>query len=320
MPKPGEHKTVQARILQYAHDVGWMVVPRAVAEKRRGQGDNNKPESLYFPALLYQKVKEFNPLYNEAEGALVGQLQRLHNDIHGNREFLDYLRNSGKFFHAPENRELDLVLIDYDNLERNVFEVTEEFYWHNGRYGNREDVVFLINGIPVAVVECKNASKDEGIALGIDQIRRYHRETPEYFVPEMTFIATDALGFDYGATWNTVKRNIFHWKDEQVGQLEAKVKSFFDIPRLLALIKNYILFAEKDEELQKYILQQHQTAAVELAVSRAHEPNKRRGLVWHTQGSGKTFTMLKAAELLFRTPESNKPTILLLIDRNELED
>lgn len=70
------------------------------------------------------------------------------------------------------------------------------------------------------VVECKNASKDEGIALGIDQIRRYHIETPELFIPEMAFTATDALGFDYGATRNTVKRNIFHWKDEQVGQVE----------------------------------------------------------------------------------------------------
>ena len=244
----------------------------------------------------------------------------MHSDIHGNREFLSYLRNAGKFFYLKENRELDLILIDYGHQpERNVFEVTEEFVWHNGRFGNREDVVFLINGIPVAVVECKNANKDEGIALGIDQIRRYHTETPEYFVPEMTFIATDALGFAYGATWNTVKRNIFNWKDEQIGQLEAKVKSFFEIPRILRLIKDYIVFAEKEEDLQKYILQQHQTTAVELVVTRAHDAIKRRGLVWHTQGSGKTFTMLKTAELLFKAPESDKPTILLLIDRNALE-
>ncbi len=320
MPKPGEHKTVQARILQYAQEIGWTFVPRPEAENRRGLNAAKKPESLYFNALLYEKVKEFNALYGEAEGALVGQLRRLHNDIHGNREFLDYLRNKGKFFYAEENRERDLILINYDQPERNVYEVTEEFYWHNGRYGNREDVVFLINGIPVAVVECKNASKDEGIALGIDQIRRYHTETPEYFVPEMTFIATDALGFDYGVTWNTVKRNIFHWKSEQVGQLEAKVKSFFAIPQILSFLRDYIIFAEKEEELQKYILQQHQTEAIGRAFSRALDPAKSRGLVWHTQGSGKTFTMLKVAELLFKAPESDKPTILLLIDRRELQD
>ena len=326
MPKPGEHKTVQARILQYAQEIGWVFVPRSEADKRRNvirnsEGLVSSVGSLYFDALLYQKVKEFNqPHYTEADGALVGQLRRLHTDIHGNRTFLQYLRNAGKYFHTEESRERDLMLIDYQDPQHNVYEVTEEFVWHNGRFGNREDIVFLINGIPVAVVECKNASKEEGIALGIDQIRRYHQETPEYFVPEMTFVVTDALGFDYGVTWNTVKRNIFHWKHEQIGQLEGKVKTFFAIPRLLTLLKDYIIFAEKDEDLQKYILAQHQTTAVELAVVRAHDATKHRGLIWHTQGSGKTFTMLKIAELLFKAPESDKPTILLLIDRNELED
>lgn len=66
-----------------------------------------------------------------------------------------------------------------------MYEVTEEFYVYNGHYGTREDVVFLINGIPVLVIECKNATKNEAIALGVDQIRRYHTETPEVMVPEM---------------------------------------------------------------------------------------------------------------------------------------
>ncbi len=78
--------------------------------------------------------------------------------------------------------------------------------------------------------------------------------------------------------------------------------------------------AEKDEELNKYILRQHQTGAVEQVVVRALDPARSRGLVWHTQGSGKTFTMIKAAERLFRAPEAAKPTVLMMIDRNELED
>jgi type I restriction enzyme, R subunit len=82
------------------------------------------------------------------------------------------------------------------------------------RFVSREDVVFFINGIPVLVIECKNANKDEAIALGVDQIRRYHRETPELLVPEQIFTVTDAIGFSYGVTWNTVGRNIFNWKQE----------------------------------------------------------------------------------------------------------
>ena len=299
---------------------------RTDSERRRGfdpevpPADRARNRSLFFDDLLDTKVREFNPRYIEAEGALLGQFRHLHTDIYGNREFVEHLRNRGKLFDHEEKRERDLILIDYDEPARNVYEVTEEWAFHNGHYGTREDVVFLINGIPVLVIECKNANKDEAIALGVDQIRRYHRETPELFVSQQLFTATDAIGFSYGVSWNTVRRNIFNWKDEEVGKLEAKVKSFCAIPQVLAFLKDYIVFAEKDEELNKYILRQHQTGAVEATVSRALDPKRTRGLVWHTQGSGKTFTMIKAAEMLFRAPEADKPTVLLMIDRNELED
>ncbi len=324
--KPSEHKTVQARILKYAEAIGWTFVPREEAEQRRGfdlvasPRERARGVSLFFDDLLDAKVREFNPRYVEAEGALLGKFRHLHTDIYGNREFVEHLRNRGKFFDHEESRERDLILIDYENPGNNIFEVTEEFAFHNGRYGTRQDVVFLINGIPMLLIECKNANKDEAIALGVDQIRRYHRETPELFVPEQLFTATDAIGFSYGVTWNTVRRNIFNWKDEEVGKLEAKVKSFYAIPQVLGFLKDYIVFAEKDEELNKYILSQHQIGAVQQVVGRALEPKRRRGLVWHTQGSGKTFTMIKAAERLFKAPEADKPTVLLMIDRNELED
>jgi len=333
MPAPTEHKTVQARILKYAQEIGWTYVPRAEAARRRGfdpagatPEERARKASLFFGDLLHAQIRAFNPKYKEAEGALIGQFQRFHADIYGNRDFLQALRNQHKFFCAEENRELDLMLIDYGDFARpreqwrNVYEVTEEFYTHNGKYGTREDVVFLINGIPVEAIECKNASKDEAIALGVDQIRRYHAETPEVMVPQMLFIATEAIGFAYGVTWNTLRRNLFNWKHEEVGNLEDKIKSFCAVPHLLRILKDFILFAEKEEELQKVILRQHQTGAVDKVVARALDPKRTRGLVWHTQGSGKTYTMIKAAELLFKAPEAEKPTILLMIDRNELED
>ena len=177
-------------------------------------------------------------------------------------------------------------------------------------------------GIPVLVIECKNASKDEAIALGVDQIRRYHAETPEAFVPEMIFTATEAIGFAYGVTWNTVRQNIFNWKHDgsadslvresqemqradravrapmPIGNLEAKVKSFCAVPHILSFLKDFILFAEKEEELQKFILRQHQTTAVDRVVARALDPQRTRGLVWHTQGNhGKLWKSLMRAHL-----------------------
>jgi type I restriction enzyme R subunit len=134
-----------------------------------------KTRTRFFDDLLFSKVQAFNPQYREAEGALVGAFRRLHIDIYGNRDFLTYLRNQGKYFWPEESRELDLTVIDYGDLARppeawrNAYEVTEEFYVHNGRHGTREDVVFLINGIPALVVECKNASKDEAIAKSADE-------------------------------------------------------------------------------------------------------------------------------------------------------
>jgi len=95
MPKPGEHKTVQARILQYAQDTGWMYVPRTEAERRRGfDSDSATAEDRarvavpYFGDVLHEQVCAFNPKYKEAEGALVGELQRLKADIYGNRDLL----------------------------------------------------------------------------------------------------------------------------------------------------------------------------------------------------------------------------------------
>jgi len=327
MPKPNEHKSVQARILKYASDIGWSFVSQNDAESRRNfdqtgasPREKAKNSSRFFTETLYEKTKEHNPKFKESREELLRILDLPLPTIAGNRDFLEYLQGQKTFFSREENREFNLILIDYDNPANNIFEVTEEYYIFNGQYANREDVVFLINGIPVLVIECKNATKDEAIAIGIDQLRRYHRETPEMMVPEQIFTATESIGFSYGVTWNTIRRNIFNWKHEEIGNLESKIKSFSNKQHILDLLKKYILFAEQNEELNKYILRQHQTTAVENVLARALDTKKSRGLIWHTQGSGKTYTMIKAAELLFKAQQAEKPTILLLIDRNELED
>ena len=108
MPTPGEHKTVQARILKYAQEIGWSFVPRTESDKRRWfdasaitGAEKTRSASLFFDNLFYQKVCEFYPLYKEPRGALAGKLQQLHADIYGNREFLTYLRNASGNFLEP---------------------------------------------------------------------------------------------------------------------------------------------------------------------------------------------------------------------------
>jgi len=110
MPTPGEHKTVQARILEYAEAIGWTFVPREEAEQRRGfdpevpPADRAMNRSLFFGDLLNSRVRELNPRYAEAEGALLGQFRHLHTDTYGNREFVEHLRNRGKFYDDEDRR------------------------------------------------------------------------------------------------------------------------------------------------------------------------------------------------------------------------
>ncbi|NUN10052.1 MAG: HsdR family type I site-specific deoxyribonuclease [Ignavibacteriaceae bacterium] len=324
---PTELTSVQFPILQYVEQIGWSVIPRTDAERRRNfefsaytERDKAVNASRFFTDTLFQKVHELNPKFDGKDNDILHLLESLLPNIRGNRDFLNLLRGKLTWFCKSENRELNLILIDYDNPKNNTYEVTPEYYFYNGRYANREDVVFLINGIPVLVIECKNATKDEAIALGIDQIRRYHNETPEMMVPPQIFTSTESIGFSYGVTWNTVRRNIFNWKNDEIGNLEAKIKSFCSVEHILSLLREYILFTEQNDELEKIILRQHQITAVEKVFERSLDPGKNRGLVWHTQGSGKTFTMIKTAELLLKSPSADKPTVLILIDRNELED
>ena len=198
MPKPAEHKSVQARILKYSNQIGWTIVSQGEAEGRRGfdnsaasPREKDKNASRFFTETLFEKVKQFNPKFKDNKEDLLRLLDLPLPTIHGNRDFLNYLQGEKTFFSKEENREFNLILIDFENPTNNIFEVTEEYYLFNGQYANREDVVFLINGIPVAVIECKNATKDEAIAIGVDQLRRYHRETPELMVPQQLFTATE---------------------------------------------------------------------------------------------------------------------------------
>ena len=111
MPTPSEHKTVQARILEYAEAIGWTIVSREEAERRRGFDpdaplkERAKDRSLFFDGILDAKVREFNPRYAEAEGVLLSRFRHFHANIDGNREFVEHLRNRGKFFDVDVKRE-----------------------------------------------------------------------------------------------------------------------------------------------------------------------------------------------------------------------
>jgi len=312
-----ERSAVQNPMLKYAEEMGWEYVrPGDSLSLRSGDA------GLYFTGILEAQLVRLNLgiVDGSGTGDILRRLNSLKPNIEGNREAHSWLRGEQSVFAPEEKRERNVRLIDFEHPENNLFHVTDEWWQKSTVYRNRADVVFLINGIPVALAETKDAGKQDGLSLGVDQIRRYHRETPEMFVATQVFEVTQLLDFFYGVTWSTSRKNLFNWRDEQSGNYENKIKAFFNRPRFLRLLRDYVVFVTENDELTKKILRQHQTRAVEKVVQRISESAKRRGLIWHTQGSGKTLTMLMVATKLLReSPGAEKPTVLMLIDRNALE-
>jgi type I restriction enzyme, R subunit len=317
MPDPTtEFRSVQRPLTKYAAQVGWVFVPQDEAVTlRRGEA------GVLFYDMLASKLKKLNPgvIDDSNVGQVAKEIENARANIQGNREVLRWIRGEKSVFVSSQHRAMNVRVVDFDKPSANNFHVTEEWQYTNGQYANRADVMFLINGIPVTLVEAKAAQVREGIENGIDQVRRYHRETPEMVTAPQVFDVPNIVDFYYGVTWNTDRKNLFNWKDEEKGNFEKKVKAFFDLPRFLRMLEEYIVFLEKDDELSKVILRQHQTRSAEKVVARCADKTKPRGLIWHTQGSGKTLTMMTVAEHLVTSPEFEKPTVVMLVDRNELE-
>ncbi|MDD9973555.1 MAG: HsdR family type I site-specific deoxyribonuclease [Candidatus Poribacteria bacterium] len=312
-----EYTTVQEPMLRYSDQIGWMRVSQAQAMQMRG-GDTG----LYFSDVLQAQLLKLNEGVVDASNCadILRQLNLLRPTLEGNRDALSWMRGEQSIFVPNEDRERNVTLIDFETPDNNLFHVTDEWSQQSLTDRNRADVVFLINGIPVAIVEAKNANKSDGLELGVEQIRRYHDETPEMFTTAQLFGVTQLHDFFYGVTWNTSRKNLFNWKFEEPTNYEQKVKTFFDRDRFLKVLQQFIIFQSRDDQLTKIVLRQHQTRAVEKVIERIHDPNKRRGLVWHTQGSGKTLTMITIAARLLRGGEqTEKPTVLMVVDRNELE-
>ncbi len=315
-PLGAERTAVQNPLVRYAQDAGWTSLPREDAVRlRRGE------ENPLLHDVFVQQVQRLNPGVVDLGHAedLARRLTRVLPTIEGNLEAWELLKGLKTVFVDAERRERNVRLLDPDRVEANSFHVTDEFRFTGGSHPIRADVVLLINGIPIVVSETKSAKKAEGIAEALDQIRRYHEQAPELLSILQLHALTHLIQFYYGATWSLSRKGLFNWRDEQAGDFETLVKTFVAPRRVLRGLTDFILFTRKDRELSKVVLRPHQMRAVERLVQRARDPQKRRALIWHTQGSGKTYTMITVAKRLIEDPIFANPTVLMLVDRNELE-
>ncbi|MFN0238884.1 type I restriction endonuclease subunit R [Hydrogenobacter sp. Uz 6-8] len=270
--------------------------------------------------VFFQKVKELNPFLSQRElEELLKRIESLKPNIQGNMEMWEHLKGIRSIYVEKERRERNIRLIDTENWQNNVFHYTDEFEFSNGIRKIRQDLVFFINGIPLVFIEAKAPHREDAIESALAQVRRYHEEASELLAVEQVFGITHAIRFLYGATWNTSSKSLYNFREEIKGGFEELIRAFFGCERVVRLLSDYVLFVRKDDRLEKVLLRPHQIRAVEKSIQRAKDPDKHKGLIWHTQGSGKTYTMLAIAKRLIEDPVFENPTVLMLVDRNELE-
>jgi len=244
-----EAGTVQFPLVKHAAAVGWTVVSDVEALRLRG-GE----QGLFFYKELEDALLRLNPgiVTQENVQSIIQRIESVPNTIEGNREILEWLRGNRTVYVESEKRHRNVTLVDFKGLGRNVYYVTYEWTFRAlNKKGNRADLMFIVNGVPVAIVENKNPKLPDAMEHAIKQFRRYELETPELLTTPQVFNVTHLIEYFYGVTWNYSRKNIFEWKTQRDEAYKSAVQSFFNVGRFLKMLDEWILFFLKDDELQK---------------------------------------------------------------------
>ena len=306
-----ESDTVEKPIIEWLQEQGWDFKPPLEIIREFHE--------TFDKSLLHQTLKKLNPHHIQTDGdaqTIMDRLANLSNDIQGNKEFFTWLRNEGSISLRPDQHSKNITLIDYNNPENNTYTVTNQYVFH-GYQNIRPDIILLINGIPLILIECKTQSHEEtDYTDAVNQIIGYNTKAPQLFKHLAYTIATDGANFRFG--WTDPNR-YNRWRNGYYDPLEASVKNLLTRERVLDYIQNFIVFETAHGEITKKVAMQQQAEATNEIIQRVLQGDKKNGLIWHTQGSGKTLTMLFTAWKLKRQPELRNPTVLILVDRKQLE-
>ena len=224
------------------------------------------------------------------------------------------------------------LVFNQENPEANDFLVINQFTVKQGKTTKRPDIVIFINGLPIAVFELKNpANEGVGTEEAYNQIQTYKDTIPALFTHNELVVLGDVNSLVGTATSPLSRYSIWRTLDgdtlapNSLPQLEVLIKGVFDKCRLIDIIHHYILFQVNGTDVFKIFTAYHQYHAVHTAVeatarASSEQGDRRIGVVWHTQGSGKSLTMVFYAARLMQDPRMKNPTIIVITDRNDLDD
>lgn len=286
---------------------------------------------LYMDAVT-ERLPHINPKANRQ--AVDEALYMLQHIAHGtlvqqNKQFMDWLQNGVEVSYQKDGEvKHDIIrLIDYASPSNNVFHAINQWTVQEHET-KRPDVVIFVNGLPLVVVELKSCSRDEtDFTDGYRQIRNYMQEIPSVFQPNVFCIISDMTDSKVGTITSGIDRFV-DWKtidgsheETQYARYDVLFKGMLEPVRFLDIVKNFVLFSQDTPEDKKILAGYHQYYAVRKAVEStrsATETDGKGGVFWHTQGSGKSLSMVFYAGLLQQVLDS--PTIVVITDRNDLDD
>ncbi len=246
-----------------------------------------------------------------------------------NEKFTNWLQNGvdGSCRVAGDDTTRLVQLVDYAHPDKNAFHAVNQWTVQNGEVVKRPDVVLFVNGMPLVVIELKNPSKPETtVHEAFLQLRNYQHDIPELFTYNQICVVSDMVSTRAGSL--TANESWFkEWKsidgkkeDRAVGNFETLFKGLLEPKRLLDVVKNFVCFSGTGPKADKILAGYHQYFAVKKAIQKtklAMRGDGRGGVFWHTQGSGKSLSMVFYAHLL--ASELDGPTVLVLTDRNDLD-
>lgn len=337
-----ELHSVEIPLIKTLQRLGWEFISQNKNLALRGGSEHE--------VFLKEYVIEAILKYNRSKGLTKEDAETIYrklNRLENNEEFYSWLKGE-KSQKLKDGKSVSVEFYDRWNPENNRFSVTQQFTCtitkpEDAKKNIRPDLVLFLNGIPLTVVECKFlGTEGSTYGEGIKQLERYQRTTPKLFYPNVFNITTDGLKLKYGATGAT-EQYYLEWKHDDGTPAELKNNSdfqtyakenrvnynpFIDIQvfgllnreNYIDLITNFVVFETKENQTVKMIARFQQVRAVNKIVDRVLEGKMHSGLIWHTQGSGKSLTMLFASWKLRTLPQLKNPTILIVVDRVDLDE
>lgn len=346
--KPITEDKIETFAIEVLQSIGWEYVHGLAIAPGAEQAERENFEQIILIERLRKAVAILNPnIPHEAQEQAIQKVLRIYSPelLHNNETFHQLLVEKVKIPY-PQNgfeRSYEVALVDFENPMNNAFLCVNQYIIVEKNQNKRPDILLFVNGIPLVVIELKNAT-DENATMrkAFDQLQTYKATIPSLFTYNALCVISDGHECKAGSLSAGFSRYM-NWKSADgkkeasrfIPQLEIVLKGMLNPSTLLDLVRNFIVFEKNKKEDAKTGITQiesvkklaayHQYYAVNKAVQSSIiasgvNGDKRGGVVWHTQGSGKSLSMVFYSGKLITAPEMQNPTILVITDRNDLDD